>query len=137
MKFYLFADDTSLLYPNRDCKSLENTVNAEFFKLCDWLTAKRLTLNTKKPDIFRSHQRILSYQPKIWVFDIEVLLECKEYVKYLGTCSDRQKPNWREHIDIVESKICKTKGNILRLRHVVPFRSNFIASVPAFDLSLS
>ena len=31
LKFYLFADDTSFLYPNRDCKSLENTINTELF----------------------------------------------------------------------------------------------------------
>ena len=29
LKFYLFADDTSLLYANRNLKSLEKTVNAE------------------------------------------------------------------------------------------------------------
>lgn len=83
LKFYLFADDTSLLYANRDLKSLEKTVNAELQKLCEWLTANRLTLNIKKSNcaIFRPHQRILSYQPKIWVFDTDkqsqVLLEGK------------------------------------------------------------
>ena len=84
----VIAVGTSLIYPNRDFKSLEKTVNAELFKLFEWLTAKRLTLNIKKSDIFRPHQRILSNQPKIWVFDndkqSQVLLECKEYVKYLG-----------------------------------------------------
>lgn len=48
LKFCLFADDTSLLYANRDLKSLEKTVNAELQKLCEWLTANRLTLNIKK-----------------------------------------------------------------------------------------
>ena len=71
LKFYLFADDTSLLYANGDLKSLVRTVNAEISKLCEWFTANRLTLIIKKSNhvIFRLHQRILSYKPQIWVFD--------------------------------------------------------------------
>jgi len=57
LKFYLSADDTSLLYANRNPKSLEKTVNAELKKLSEWLTANRLTLNIKKANyvIFRPH----------------------------------------------------------------------------------
>ena len=40
LKVYLFADDPSLLYENRDLKSLEKTVNAELLKFCEWLTAE-------------------------------------------------------------------------------------------------
>ena len=56
-QFYLFADDTSLLYANRNLKSLEKTVNAELKKLCEWLTVNRLTSNIKKANyvIFRPH----------------------------------------------------------------------------------
>ena len=57
LKFYLFVDDTSLLYANRNYKSLEKTVNAELKKLCEWLTVNRLTSNIKKANyvIFRPH----------------------------------------------------------------------------------
>ena len=40
LEFFLFADDSSLLYANRDPKSLEKTVNAELLKFCEWLTAE-------------------------------------------------------------------------------------------------
>ena len=65
LKFYLFADDPSLLYANRDLKSLEKTVNAELLKFCEW----HGLLQKSNYVIFRPHKRILSYQPKIWVFD--------------------------------------------------------------------
>ena len=37
LKFYLFADDTNLLYADKNLKSLESTVNAEIFRVYDWL----------------------------------------------------------------------------------------------------
>ena len=48
LQFFLFADDTNILYANKDFKSLEQTVNAELNNLHDWLTTNKLTLNTKK-----------------------------------------------------------------------------------------
>ena len=36
-KFYLFADDTNLLYADKNLKLLETTVNAELCNIYDWL----------------------------------------------------------------------------------------------------
>ena len=47
VKFYLFADDTNLLYADKNLKSLESTVNDELCKLYDWLIAIKLSLNIK------------------------------------------------------------------------------------------
>ena len=33
LKFYLFADDTNLLYSDRNLKSLESVLNAELLKI--------------------------------------------------------------------------------------------------------
>ena len=62
-KFYLFADDTSILYSNKNLKSLELEVNVELNKLCEWLTAKKLTLNPKKSNylIFRNYSKKFLY----------------------------------------------------------------------------
>ena len=46
--FYLFADDTNLLYADKTLKSLEKTVNDELVRVSDWLNANKLTLNGKK-----------------------------------------------------------------------------------------
>lgn len=42
---FLFADDTNILYADNNLKSLEDIANLELRKLCDWLTANKLTLN--------------------------------------------------------------------------------------------
>ena len=40
--FYLFADDTNLLYSDKDLKDLETVVNEELIKVGDWLDANKL-----------------------------------------------------------------------------------------------
>ena len=41
LDFFLFADDTNILYADKDLKLLEDIVNQELFKLYDWLTANK------------------------------------------------------------------------------------------------
>ena len=67
LSFYLFADDTNLLYADKDLKSLESVINIELQKVCNWLNANKLTLNTKKSNfvIFRPSQKKLGYQINI------------------------------------------------------------------------
>ena len=64
MKFYLFADDTNLLYADKNLKSLESTINDELCKLYDWLKANKLSLNIKKSNyvIFRPRQKKVKYE---------------------------------------------------------------------------
>jgi hypothetical protein len=63
LRFYLFADDTNILYADRNAKALERVVNTELQKLYDLLTASKLTLNIKKSNIviFHSYQKRLDY----------------------------------------------------------------------------
>ena len=49
--FYLFADDTNILYANKNLKSLGPIVNQELRKLYVWLIANKLTLNIKQKQI--------------------------------------------------------------------------------------
>ena len=69
-KFYV-ADDTNILYADKDIKSLETFVNCEFRKVCNWLTANKLTLNSNKSNyvIFRLYQKRLALKPKIVAYD--------------------------------------------------------------------
>jgi len=48
LNFCLFADDTNILYADKNLKSLEHTLNAELQKFYVWLTSNKLTLNIKK-----------------------------------------------------------------------------------------
>ena len=43
--FYQFADDTNLLYAEKDLNKLEVVGNEELLKLCEWLNSNKLSLN--------------------------------------------------------------------------------------------
>ena len=47
-RFYLFADDTNVLYVDKDLRSLEKVVNEEFKNVYNWLAVSKLTINIKK-----------------------------------------------------------------------------------------
>ena len=125
LKFFLFADDTNLLYANKSLKTLENTVSTELIKLCDWLTANKLTLNIKKSNfvLFRTCQKRITTPNNIRLFDNDtgqyVDLDNKECVKYLGVLIDSHL-SWRNHIDYISTKLSKTIGLFAKLRHSVP-----------------
>ena len=139
LKFYLFADDTNILYADKNMKALESTVNIELRHLYDWLTASKLTLNIKKSNfvIFHSYQKRLAYQPKIRIFDNErnkyVNLECKDYIKYLGILIDKNL-SWKHHIDVIATKISKSVGLIAKLRPFVPRSILINISVPNLSI---
>ena len=125
LKFYLFADDTNILFAEKRLKVIETVVNSELHKLYDWLTSNKLTLNISKSSfvIFHPKQKKANYKPKICLFDNEkneyATLESKEYIKYLGILIDKNL-TWKHHIDTVSLKISKSVGLLAKLRHFVP-----------------
>lgn len=111
-RFYLFADDTNILYADKNLKDIETIVNIELQNLYSWLTANKLTLNIKKSNfvIFHPYQKRLAYQPKLYMFDNDknkyTCLESKIYIKYLGVLID-QNLSWKYHIDSIVTKLSK------------------------------
>ena len=69
--FYLFADDTNLLYADRNLKSLETIVKCELTKVVVWLIANKLSLNIKKTNyiIFHPCQKRINFNIRIKAYD--------------------------------------------------------------------
>ena len=80
--FFLFADDTNLLFAHKNITTLEKSVNLELTKLSDWLIVNKLTLNIKKSNfvIFRPRQKKINAAVDIKIFDNQqsklVSLDC-------------------------------------------------------------
>ena len=64
LQLYLVADDANLLYADKTLRSLETTMNLELSRVCQWLTANKLSLNIKKTNfvIFHPYQKRLNYE---------------------------------------------------------------------------
>ena len=126
LDFYLFADDTNLLYADKDLSNLETIVNEELLRLCEWLNSNKLSLNIAKSNfvIFHPYQHKVDHNVSLEIFDNNsrqsVSLERKTYVKYLGVLIDGNL-SWKQHIDYISMKISKGIGIIARLRHLIPF----------------
>ena len=128
LTFYLFADDTNLLYADKNLKSLETIVNCELNKVVVWLIANKLSLNIKKTNyiIFHPYQKQINSNIRIKAYDCRTQtlfdLERKDHVKYLGVIID-QHLSWKHHINYIALKISRNIGIISRLRHFVPLKT--------------
>ena len=58
-QFYLFADDTNILYADKNLNSLETVVNKELMLVCESLNSNKLTSNLSKTNyvIFRPYKK--------------------------------------------------------------------------------
>ena len=87
LTFYLFADDTNLLYADKNLKSLETIVNCELNKVVVWLIANKLSLHIKKTNyiIFHPYQKRINSNIRIKAYDSRTKtffdLERKDHVK--------------------------------------------------------
>ena len=125
--FYLFADDTSIIFVNNSLKEHETLVNHELGNVNEWLKANKLSLNIKKSNfvIFPPRQKNMPLLPRIKILDsvtnTYANLEMIDYVKYLGLMIDSNL-SWKYHIESICHKISKSIGIIAKIRHFVPRR---------------
>ena len=122
---YLFADDTYLLFADKNLRSPETVVHEELRNIGNWLMVNKLSLNVKKSNfvLFRLYQKRIDYEENIKIFDYSanslVSLERKECVRYLGVLIDSNL-SWKHHITYISAKITKSLGIFARLRYFVP-----------------
>ena len=90
--------------------------------------ANKLTLNVKKSNyvIFRSRQKRIPFIPQIKIFNptlnARVIVEMKDFVKYLGIMTDSEL-SWKHHIDFICHKISSRSVRIIvKMRHYIPWR---------------
>ena len=75
--FFLFADDTNILFADKNLKSIELTVNIELQELYDWLTTNKLTLNAK----ISNYIVLRSYKKKVIIIPLEFLFMIMKPIK--------------------------------------------------------
>ena len=100
LTFRLFADDTSILFANKNLDIIEQTVNSQLTKVSEWLLANKLSLNVSKSNFLISPRKV----PKTMNLKINhEELKQENYTKYLGIIID-EKLNWKQHVKQVNIK---------------------------------
>ena len=116
--FFLFADDTTLLFPFTKQENPSNRISNELNKINLWLQANRLSLNAGKTQsiLFGGTDEIQN------VLDIKInnfKITLVDYINFLGITFD-SKLSWQHHINYIKPKIARNIGIIRRLRNFLP-----------------
>ena len=116
---FIFADDTALIYVERNPKALQKRINIDMKLLLRWLKANKISLNVDKTEII-----IFKHKLKKITFDFKVKLDgkrlvFKDCVNYLGVLIDSQL-NWSHHQEKVAKSLRQTNGVLSRIRYYLP-----------------
>ena len=112
----MYADDTTL-YCNLSDTS-EVLINSEINRICEWLSANKLSLNTKKTKfmVFHVPQRQVIY-PRLKINNIEI--ERVNHFNFLGIIF-YSTLKWNNHIQHISIKISRIVGLMWRLKTLYP-----------------
>ena len=116
LKFILFADDTNLFCSGHDINKLSEIVSNELYKLKDWFAVNRLSLNINKTNYMIFSNR--RYVPDVRIQICNVNITRVNVTKFLGVLIN-DKLTWKEHIELVKTKVAKGLFLLNRAKHVL------------------
>ena len=69
-KFIIFADDTNIVYSNKDIESLETAANNDLQNITNWFKLNKLSLNISKTKfiIFDNKHKLIYNTQRIYFF---------------------------------------------------------------------
>lgn len=127
---YLFADDTHVLHVSKSLDSLNKKLNIDLKRLCKWLNANKIALNSNKTEliVFKHPTKQLNFSLKLKINGRK--LYPSKFIKYLGIIID-ENMRWSQHIKELSSKLRRANGALCKLRHYIP---NFVLKSVYFAL---
>ena len=114
LKFYLFADDTSIYYDSENLNTLQKTVNRELRKARKWLEANRLSLNIAKTNYVIFHSSAKRIDGFIQIKLGRKPIKCVHHIKYLGVLVDST-ISWKPHVTELSKKLAKGIGIFFKI----------------------
>ena len=117
----MFANNTNLFISDFNIENLLQTMNEELRKVANWFKANKLSLNISKTkySLFHSTRKrkdIPNILPPLHIDNVAVK---REFVtKFLGVYLGEQ-ISWKDHINIVSTKVCKNIGILYRTRCIL------------------
>ena len=119
LKFYLFADDTSIYYESETLNEMITRVNKELKLVKKWLNANKLFLNIEKTNYVIFHSTQIKIPPDVRIKIGNKTLKRAKYVKCLGILLDEYL-NWKHHITELSKKLSRACGILFKIRNFLP-----------------
>ena len=117
----MFADDTNLFLSHKNIDTLFASMNKELENVSRWFKSNKLSLNVDKTKWLLFHplskrQSLPQTLPNLHIENIHIK---REYVtKFLAVFID-ENLSWKQHIDVVSSKISKSIVILYKSRDVL------------------
>ena len=133
---FLFADDTGLLFSDKNPKVIESKINLDLRTLISWLNSNMISLNATKTEVilFRNPQKTVNHNICIKLNGKP--LNFTSSVKYLGITLDEHL-SWKNHYDSLSIKLNKSNGILSKLRHFLPRNSLITVYYALFQSHIS
>ena len=114
----LYADDTTLCFRNSSFQSAIDQCNRELYKLSQWCSMNKLTINLNKTCyMVITNRSICNVNPIIKIKNN--LIKCVQSHKFLGIKIDNRL-KFDQHIADISVKISKSIGILFKLSNVLP-----------------
>ena len=117
----MFADDTNLFLSHKNIDTLFDSMNVELANVSKWFKSNKLSLNVHKTKWLLFHplsKRQLLPQTLPNLFTENLHIKTENVRKFLGVFID-ENLSWKQHIDIVSSKISKSIVILYKSRDVL------------------
>lgn len=114
-RYFTFADDTVLVYTNKNVNNLVDHINTDINKYFRWLIDNRLKLNLQKTNYIVFKQKNVKMETIRIQIGSEVINEVTN-TKYLGLILDNTL-NWKMHLEHIKTKIIPMIGQLYRCRN--------------------
>ena len=91
-KYILFADDTNILYSDKEIDNVQSTVNKELDKIHSWLYTNKLSINLTKTNFIVFSKSNKFVIPRLYSYNH--LVKLTDNVRFLGVLIDNR-INWK------------------------------------------
>lgn len=124
LDFILFADDTTILYSDKNIYNKINLINKELQEVSNWFRSNKLSVNASKTNYMilgTSHMTSKTTHNDLNVLLDDTILERVKSTKFLGVIID-ECLTWKAHIDCISKTVSRNIGVLNKLKHSIPVR---------------
>jgi hypothetical protein len=122
-KFILFADDTNVIYHDKNLSTLIDSVNTDLEEISKWFNHNKLSINTEKTKfmIFSETGKI---DGRIEIPHVNIILNDRTIsnasdIKFLGV-TIQSNLKWDKHCENIAKKIVQAVSAMSRLKYSLP-----------------